>query len=88
MLQSPILILAELVCVLFPCLFLSIYVWDVAVDYASVVAFELWQSTQGQYNVTMKFKNGTNDDQFRQLKMWGHESHSLDELRHDLLVRS
>ncbi|KIM62860.1 hypothetical protein SCLCIDRAFT_1214650 [Scleroderma citrinum Foug A] len=52
-------------------------------DYASVVAFELWK-TQGQYNVTMKFKNGTNDDQFRQLKMWGHDSLSLAQLENDL----
>ena len=58
-----------------------------AADYASVVAFELWK-TQGQYNVTMKFKNGTNDDQFRQLKMWGHDSLSLAQLENDLFVRS
>jgi len=66
---------------------LSIYFLDVAVDYASVVAFELWNSTEGQYNVTMKFKNGTNDDQFRQLKMWGHENLTLSDIEHSLFVR-
>ena len=53
-------------------------------DYASVVAFEL-SSAQGQYNVTMKFKNGT-DDQFRALKMFGHDSLSLSDLENALFV--
>jgi len=58
------------------------------VDYASVVAFELSQNIQGQYNVTMKFRNGTSDDEFRTLKMWGSESVSLDKLKENLFVRS
>jgi len=44
------------------------------VDYASVVALELSQDTQGQYNVAMKFKNGTSDNDFRTLKLWGNDS--------------
>lgn len=62
--------------------------WDILVDYASVVAFELSQNIQGQYNVTMKFKNGTDDDGFRTLKMWGSESVGLDKLKENLFVRS
>ncbi|KAL4072197.1 histidine phosphatase superfamily [Scleroderma yunnanense] len=54
------------------------------VDYASVVAFELSQNTQGQYNVAMKFKNGTNDSAFRPLKMWGNDSVVLKTLKHRL----
>ncbi|KAL4072196.1 histidine phosphatase superfamily [Scleroderma yunnanense] len=54
------------------------------VDYASVVALELSQNTQGQYSVAMKFKNGTNDDSFHTLKMWGNDSISLDGLKHNL----
>ena len=66
----------------------NICIQDVAVDYASVVALELSQNTQGQYNVAMKFKNGTDDEEFRTLKMWGSESVSLDKLKQNLFVRS
>lgn len=48
-------------------------------DYASVVALELSQDTQGQYNVAMKFKNGT-DNELRTLQFWGSNSISLDKL--------
>ncbi|KAI6096174.1 phosphoglycerate mutase-like protein [Pisolithus croceorrhizus] len=51
-------------------------------DYASVVALELSQDSQGQYNVAMKFKNGTNDNQFHALKFWGSDSITLDNLIH------
>ncbi|KAI6038589.1 phosphoglycerate mutase-like protein [Pisolithus marmoratus] len=49
-------------------------------DYASVVALELSQDSQGQYNVAMKFKNGTDDKQLHTLKFWGSDSVSLDKL--------
>ncbi|KAG2098900.1 phosphoglycerate mutase-like protein [Suillus cothurnatus] len=48
------------------------------VNYASVVALELSQNSQGQHEVSMKFKNGTQDSQFRQLKMFGNTSITLD----------
>ncbi|KAG6326066.1 hypothetical protein ID866_13023 [Astraeus odoratus] len=44
------------------------------VDYASVVALELSQDVQGQYNIAMKFKNGTSGNEFRSLKLWGNDS--------------
>jgi hypothetical protein len=47
-------------------------------NYASVVALELSQDSQGQYEVSMKFKNGTQDSQFRQLEMFGNTSITLD----------
>ncbi|KIM62829.1 hypothetical protein SCLCIDRAFT_1214616 [Scleroderma citrinum Foug A] len=55
-------------------------------DYASVVALELSQNTQGQYNVAMKFRNGTNDDEFRTLKMWGSDSVTLESLKNKLFT--
>ncbi|KAG0704898.1 phosphoglycerate mutase-like protein [Suillus ampliporus] len=53
-------------------------------DYASVVAFELSQNSQGQHEVSMKFKNGTQDSEFRQLKMFGNTSITLNSLIHEL----
>ncbi|KAG2350974.1 hypothetical protein BDR05DRAFT_985861 [Suillus weaverae] len=47
-------------------------------NYASVVALELSQDSQGQYEVSMKFKNGTEDSQFRQPKMFGKTSITFD----------
>ncbi|KAG1830806.1 phosphoglycerate mutase-like protein [Suillus variegatus] len=47
-------------------------------NYASVVALELSQDSQGQYEVSMKFKNGTEDSQFRQLQMFGNTSITFD----------
>ncbi|KAG2098899.1 phosphoglycerate mutase-like protein [Suillus cothurnatus] len=47
------------------------------VNYASVVALELSQDSQGHHEVSMKFKNGTQDSQFRQLKMFGNTSITL-----------
>ncbi|KAH7912873.1 histidine phosphatase superfamily [Hygrophoropsis aurantiaca] len=44
------------------------------VDYASVVALELSQNSAGQPSVSMKFKNGTDDKDFRQLTMFGNTS--------------
>ncbi|KAF9238933.1 phosphoglycerate mutase-like protein [Melanogaster broomeanus] len=49
-------------------------------DYASAVAFELSQSTTGDYSVAMKFKNGTNDEEFQSLKMFGKDSLTLPEM--------
>ncbi|KAG1738267.1 phosphoglycerate mutase-like protein [Suillus lakei] len=54
------------------------------VNYASVVAFELSQNSQGQHEVSMKFKNGTQDSQFHQLKMFGNTSITLDSFIHQL----
>ncbi|KAG1753616.1 histidine phosphatase superfamily [Suillus paluster] len=48
------------------------------VDYASVVALELSLNSQGQHEVSLKFKNGTEDSEFRQLKMFGNTSITLD----------
>ncbi|KAG1771227.1 phosphoglycerate mutase-like protein [Suillus occidentalis] len=47
-------------------------------NYAAAVALELSQDSQGQYEVSMKFKNGTEDNQFRQLKMFGNTSITFD----------
>ncbi|EGO01183.1 hypothetical protein SERLA73DRAFT_179286 [Serpula lacrymans var. lacrymans S7.3] len=44
------------------------------VDYAAVVALELSENSDGQPSISMKFKNGTNDQDFRQLTMWGNTS--------------
>ncbi|KIJ63564.1 hypothetical protein HYDPIDRAFT_155693 [Hydnomerulius pinastri MD-312] len=48
-------------------------------DYNSVVALELSKDTD-HYEVSMKFKNGTNDKDFRQLKLFGNTSITLPEL--------
>ncbi|KAG1737562.1 phosphoglycerate mutase-like protein [Suillus paluster] len=53
-------------------------------DYASVVALELSQNSQGQHEVSMKFKNGTESSQFRQLTMFGNTSITLDSFIHQL----
>ncbi|KAJ6481897.1 phosphoglycerate mutase-like protein [Mycena sanguinolenta] len=49
------------------------------VDYASVVALELHESPAGTPSVVMKFKNGTNDHDFRPLSLFGNAVVSLDE---------
>jgi len=49
-------------------------------DYASVVALELSKSTTGDYEVALKFKNGTTDSQFKSLKMFGKDSLTLPQL--------
>ena len=49
-------------------------------DYASAVALELSQSAAGDYEVALKFKNGTNDDGFQSLKMFGQDSLTLPQL--------
>ena len=49
-------------------------------DYASVVALELSQSTAGDYEVALKFKNGTTDEQFKPLKMFGQDNLTLPQL--------
>ncbi|KAG2047038.1 phosphoglycerate mutase-like protein [Suillus hirtellus] len=53
-------------------------------NYASVVALELSQDSQGQYEVSMKFKNGTEDSQFRQLTMFGNTSITFDKFVQEL----
>ncbi|KAG2118200.1 phosphoglycerate mutase-like protein [Suillus discolor] len=53
-------------------------------NYASVVALELSQDSQGQYEVSMKFKNGTEDSQFRQLEMFGNTSITFDKFVQEL----
>jgi len=50
------------------------------VNYASVVALELSEGSNGIPNVSMKFKNGTADADFRQLTMFGNSSLPLPEL--------
>jgi hypothetical protein len=49
-------------------------------DYASAVAFELSQNTAGDYEVAMKFKNGTDDSEFKSLQMFGQDSLTLPEM--------
>ncbi|KAG9307975.1 phosphoglycerate mutase-like protein [Chiua virens] len=56
-------------------------------DYASAVAFELSQDTTGDYVVAMKFKNGTNDDAFKPLKMFGQDNLTLPQMIKALDVR-
>ncbi|KAG2136497.1 phosphoglycerate mutase-like protein [Suillus bovinus] len=53
-------------------------------NYASVIALELSQDSQGQYEVSMKFKNGTEDSQFRQLQMFGNTSITFDSFVEEL----
>lgn len=48
-----------------------------AADYASAVALELSQNTAGDYEVALKFKNGTTDDELKPLKMFGQDSLTL-----------
>ncbi|KAH7921462.1 phosphoglycerate mutase-like protein [Leucogyrophana mollusca] len=43
-------------------------------NYASVVALELSQDAAGEASVSMKFKNGTDDKEFRQLALFGNTS--------------
>ena len=56
-------------------------------DYASAVAFELSKDTTGNYVVAMKFKNGTNDSEFKPLKMFGQNTLTLPSLITALDVR-
>ena len=58
------------------------------VDYASVVALELSLDTAGRHQVSMKFKNGTADSEFRQLKLFGNTSVTLESFIHELAVSS
>ncbi|KAG1814020.1 histidine phosphatase superfamily [Suillus subaureus] len=57
-------------------------------NYASVVALELSQNSQGQYEVSMKFKNGTEDSQFGQLEIFGNTSISLNSFIQQLTVNT
>ncbi|KAN0094653.1 Histidine phosphatase superfamily [Tylopilus felleus] len=50
------------------------------VDYASAVAFELSQNSAGDYEVALKFKNGTYDAEFKSLKMFGQDSLTLPQM--------
>ncbi|KIK82243.1 hypothetical protein PAXRUDRAFT_14829 [Paxillus rubicundulus Ve08.2h10] len=49
-------------------------------DYASAVALELSKNTSGEYSVALKFKNGTNDNEFKSLKMFGQDSLTFPQL--------
>ncbi|KIJ09353.1 hypothetical protein PAXINDRAFT_17548 [Paxillus involutus ATCC 200175] len=49
-------------------------------DYASAVALELSKNTAGEYSVALKFKNGTNDNEFQSLKMFGQDSLTFPQL--------
>ncbi|KIJ16392.1 hypothetical protein PAXINDRAFT_168520 [Paxillus involutus ATCC 200175] len=49
-------------------------------DYASAVALELSKNTAGEYSVALKFKNGTNDNEFKPLKMFGQDSLTFPQL--------
>ncbi|KAF8128671.1 phosphoglycerate mutase-like protein [Boletus edulis] len=49
-------------------------------EYASAVAFELSRNSIGDYEVALKFKNGTNDAEFKPLKMFGQDSLTLPQL--------
>ncbi|KAI9571985.1 phosphoglycerate mutase-like protein [Boletus coccyginus] len=49
-------------------------------DYASAVALELSKNTAGDYEVALKFKNGTNDEEFKPLKMFGQNNLTLPQL--------
>ncbi|KIJ16393.1 hypothetical protein PAXINDRAFT_168524 [Paxillus involutus ATCC 200175] len=49
-------------------------------DYASAVALELSKNTAGEYSVALKFKNGTNDKEFKSLKMFGQDSLTFPQL--------
>lgn len=57
-------------------------------NYASAIALELSQNSQGQHEVSLKFKNGTQDSEFRQLKMFGNTSITLNSFISELFVSS
>jgi hypothetical protein len=59
-----------------------------AVNYASVVALELSLNSEGQHEVSMKFKNGSDDSEFRQLKLFGNTTVTLQSFIHELAVSS
>jgi len=48
------------------------------VNYASVVALELSMNSNGHHEVSMKFKNGSDDSGFRQLTLFGNTSVTLE----------
>ncbi|KAG9307974.1 phosphoglycerate mutase-like protein [Chiua virens] len=50
------------------------------VNYAAAVAFELSQDSVGDHVVTMKFKNGTDDAEFKPLKMFGQVNLTLPQM--------
>ncbi|KAG1868279.1 phosphoglycerate mutase-like protein [Suillus subalutaceus] len=52
---------------------------------ASVVALELSKNSQGQYEIGMKFKNGTEDSQFTQLEIFGNTSIALNSFTQTLI---
>ncbi|KAH0831203.1 phosphoglycerate mutase-like protein [Lanmaoa asiatica] len=49
-------------------------------DYASAVALELSKNTAGDYVVALKFKNGTSDEAFKPLKMFGQNNLTFPQL--------
>ncbi|KAJ8593684.1 phosphoglycerate mutase-like protein [Rhizopogon salebrosus TDB-379] len=53
-------------------------------NYASVVALELSLNSAGQHEVSMKFKNGSDDSEFRQLKLFGNTTVTLQSFIHEL----
>ena len=57
-------------------------------DYASAIALELSKNTAGDYEVALKFKNGTNDEEFKPLKMFGQNNLTLPQLISALDVSS
>ncbi|OAX42612.1 phosphoglycerate mutase-like protein [Rhizopogon vinicolor AM-OR11-026] len=53
-------------------------------NYASVVALELSLDSTGSHHVSMKFKNGSDDSEFRQLKLFGNTTVTLESFIHQL----
>lgn len=58
------------------------------VNYASAVALELSLNSEGQHEVSMKFKNGTKDSEFRQLKLFSNTTVSVESFIKELEVSS
>ncbi|EGO01182.1 hypothetical protein SERLA73DRAFT_179284 [Serpula lacrymans var. lacrymans S7.3] len=49
------------------------------VDYASVVALEVYEDSNSRPYITMKFKNGTTETDYRQLSMFGNTTVYIDD---------
>lgn len=60
-----------------------VYLWLIRLctaDYASAIALELSTNSAGDYEVALKFKNGTNDNELVPLQMFGQDTITLPQL--------
>ncbi|EIW82161.1 phosphoglycerate mutase-like protein [Coniophora puteana RWD-64-598 SS2] len=57
-------------------------------NYASALALEVFEGKDGEPELSLKFKNGTDDNEFRSLTMWGNDRVSLETFTTNLAYRT